>query len=194
MNVHSDIQRMLAVYPSLDGVQQRAVDAHVRSCLACAEARSAYLAMDQQIADLDALELPPALSHRWSGAVREWPRRSDIRSQSTTQLWQRVVLPIVLLLALAFGVWLLTRVSSQGSPGIAETPSVTPTATPALKVLEHPIELAMVAHEPRSSSERRPRPAGPPGSGELGIAPAAGTPAALGIPMAAPVTAFRGNP
>jgi hypothetical protein len=194
MNAHLDIQRMLAVYPSLDDAQRRVVDAHVGLCRACAEVRSSYMAMDLQIAGLEDLQPPPTLAWRLSSIVRTERQRPGIRLQTMPILVQRVVLPIVLLLGLACGVWLLMHISAPKSPGIAETPSVTPSTTPVVMASQRPVALAMVAYEPCSSATERPCSANPPSRPGPGTALWVRTPVASEVPVHSIASAFRGNP
>jgi hypothetical protein len=146
MKAHVHIHRMLAVYPGLDNVQQRVVDEHIALCPACAEVRSAYQAMDQTLAGLEDARLPLALACGWSVSFRTERRPNDFPRWSIPTLMQRIVLPLVILLILACGVWVLVRLSTPRSPGIAGTPSVTPSATPVVLASRPPDALAMAAH------------------------------------------------
>ena len=187
MKAHADIQRMLAVYPSLDRVQQRIVDEHVGVCRACAEVRSAYRALDQQVAGLNNLPLPLTLAGRWSAPVRAERRAGGSSPWLTPVLLPRVVLPVVLLLILACGVWLLIHLSSPTSPGIAETPSVTPSATPIVLASRRPVALAIIAHEPTYSAAQLP--CSPNSLGYLGAATAPTTETPVASEIAGSTTA-----
>jgi anti-sigma factor RsiW len=133
MRSHREIEKLLAVYNALDASELRIVDEHTRTCGVCAARRSAYAEMDAHLAGLPdprpSADLSNALSAILQGdrpTSRQRVIASDPRLTS-----RRVLLPVGLLLLLILTAWLIMRISAPVHRGIAETPSVTPTMTPA---------------------------------------------------------------
>jgi len=156
MKAHVQFEKMLAVYPSLDQVQRGIVDEHVSLCPACAKVRSAYQAMDEQVPGL-VDSLPSTLTPRWSTLVRAERQPAGLTLWTVPMRVARVGLPVVLLLLLLCGLWLLLRFSIPRSPEIAETPSVRPSVTPAVMASRRLDALALRAREPRLAGAEKPR-------------------------------------
>jgi anti-sigma factor RsiW len=132
MRGHTEITHQLAIYRSLNEDEQRAVDAHVRTCSICTARQAAYVEMDGALARLQD-PLPPVRLARALGAIArgEKPASRTSAQASDKLLWpRRVFVPVGLALLLIFGVWLVTQLATPVRHEIAETPSVTPTATP----------------------------------------------------------------
>jgi hypothetical protein len=132
MKGHIAIEKQLAIYRSLNAGEQRAVDAHVRTCGICAARQTAYTDMDGALARLQDLRPPARLSRALDAIVRgEKPARRDLGQASSRPLWpRRIFVPVGLALLLILGVWLVAQLVTPLRHQIAETPSVTPTATP----------------------------------------------------------------
>jgi len=179
MKAHVDIHRMLAIYQSLDDVQRRVVDDHVGFCRACADVSIAYQAMDQQIAGLEDSPLSPTLAAEWSEVVRAERRLRDSSLWAMPSLTPRVVLPVLLLLILACGLWLLMHLWTPSSPGISETPSVTPSTTPVVQGSRPSDVVVMVSDALRHPAAMKPGSEIFSGSTGRAIAPTTQTPAPL---------------
>ncbi|MBM4460030.1 MAG: hypothetical protein FJ011_20100 [Chloroflexi bacterium] len=159
MNGRHETVMLLAVYRSLNPAEQQAIHSHVASCRACALRRAAYTEVDRQLASLSAPELPASLSKplaavlaaraapRGGAAVasrvgnpsefrarssrtRRQPGCAAAREQRSPVVFRRALLPIGVFVLLTLGVWLVIRAVRPTQIQLAETPSVTPTATP----------------------------------------------------------------
>jgi predicted anti-sigma-YlaC factor YlaD len=132
MNGHAEMRKLLAVYDSLDAAARRAVDAHVKICPGCMAQQKAYAEMDARLVRLVDPQAPATLAAGLDGILRgERPQprsHADVRERrwSARRMW----MPAGLLLLLILGVWLVMRVSTPVDHSVAQTPSVTPTATP----------------------------------------------------------------
>ncbi|MCX6031354.1 MAG: hypothetical protein NT169_18905 [Chloroflexi bacterium] len=132
MRGHTEIEQQLAIYRSLTVAGQQAVDAHIRTCAACAARQTAYAEMDGSLARLQDPRPPAGLSRALDAIARgEKPASRGRAKASGRPLWpRRVFVPVGLALLLILGVWLVAQIVTPIRHEIAETPSVTPTATP----------------------------------------------------------------
>ena len=190
MKAHVHIEKMLAVYPSLDKVQRGIVEEHLALCPACAKVRSAYQAMDEQVAGLDD-SLPATLATKWSTLARAERQPVGVTPWTAPLRVGRVGLPVVLLLLLICGLWLLLRFSIPRPPGIAGTPSVTPSATPAVIASRRPDALALRVREPRLVGAERPSSSTSSGITGGATAPTTKTPVAPEIVAEGAASSYR---
>jgi hypothetical protein len=190
MKAHVHIEKMLAVYPSLDKVQRGIVDEHVVLCPACAKVRCVYQAMDEQMAGLDD-SLPATLATKWSTLARAERQPVGVTPWTAPLRVGRVGLPVVLLLLLICGLWLLLRFSIPRLPEIAGTPSVTPSVTPAVIASRRPDALALRVREPRPVGAERPSSSASPGMPGGATAPTTKTPVAPEIVAEGAVSSYR---
>jgi hypothetical protein len=132
MKRHAEIEKLLAVYRGLDAAGRSAVDVHVRSCAACAARQAAYMEMDSRLAGLADPRPSARLSSALDAILRgaRLPGRMPGRVPDRPRWPQRLLVPVGLLLLLIFGIWLVVRLAMPPERTLAETPSVTPTATP----------------------------------------------------------------
>lgn len=133
MNRHVEIEKLLAVYSTLDESELRIVDEHATGCSLCAARRSAYAEMDAHLAGLPDPRPSADLSNALNAILQgDRPKNRPRVIVSDPRLaYRRVLLPVGLLLLLILCAWLIMRASTPIDRGIAETPSVTPTMTPA---------------------------------------------------------------
>jgi hypothetical protein len=190
MKAHVHFEKMLAVYPSLDKVQRDIVDEHVVLCPACAKVRSAYQAMDEQVAGLDD-SVPATLATKWSALARAERQPVGITPWTAPLRVGRVGLPVVLLLLLICGLWLLLRFSTPRPPEIAGTPSVTPSATSAVIASRRPDALALRVREPRPVGAERLSSSTSSGMTGRATAPTTKTPVAPEIVAEGAVSSYR---
>jgi len=129
---HAEIQKLLAVYSGLDATERSAVDAHTRTCRACADRRAAYAEMDARLAALVDPAPPASLSKSLAHILHGEQSKARGRAATGDRRWssRRVLVPAGLLLLLILSVWLIMRASTPVDHEIAQTPSVTPTSTP----------------------------------------------------------------
>jgi hypothetical protein len=132
MRGHIEIEKQLAIYRGLTAAEQRSVDAHVGSCGACAARQAIYAEMDGLIASLTDLRPSARLSQGLDAILRgERPTSREQANLAGRSLWlRRVFVPVGLALLLILSVWLVAQIATPIRHQIAETPSVTPTATP----------------------------------------------------------------
>jgi hypothetical protein len=137
MSGHTEIEIQLVIYRDLKTAEQRLVDAHVGSCSACAARQAMYAEIDGLIASLTDPRPSARLSQRLDAILRgERPtRRAPASLFGWAPSWRpprpmRVFVPIGLALLLILSVWLVAQITTPVRHQIAETPSVTPTATP----------------------------------------------------------------
>ncbi len=158
MRGHTEIEQQLAIYRSLNADEQRAVDAHVRTCSVCAARQTAYAEMDGSLARLQNPRPSAGLSRALDAIARgERPASRGRVKASSRPLWpRRVFVPVGLTLLLVLGVWLVAQIVTPIRHEIAETPSVTPTATP-LALASPQLSGGLIASDPPDRyATRRP--------------------------------------
>ncbi len=132
MRSHTEVEQQLAIYRSLNADERRAVDVHARTCGVCAARQTAYAEMDGSLARLQDPRPPARLLRALDAIARGEKPASRARAQASGRpRWPtRVFVPVGLALLLILGVWLVAQIVTPVRHEMAETPSVTPTATP----------------------------------------------------------------
>ncbi len=132
MTDHGEFQRILATHCDATGEERAAVDAHLATCRACADAFAAYGEVDALIAAAPERALPPRLSLPFAALLHERqpePRASQ-KSRGPGIGFARSLAPaaaiLFIIVALSAVLWSL---NSGGAP-VTATPTLTSTLTP----------------------------------------------------------------
>lgn len=165
MSTHADIERMLAVYRSLDELQRRDLDAHVKVCSTCSDRWAVYELIDEQLAGL-ASPAPRSLAAIRAEVLRGPYLERLAPERAIGHFFRQLMLPAGVLLILIVAVWLLLQLTAPMNGSVAETPSVTPSATPVVFASPQPTPIALVALRPVGHPARAVH--GEPNDGQVG--------------------------
>lgn len=131
MSAHVEIKRQLAVYRNLGAQARQAVDAHIARCVTCEAQKTAYDRMDSVLAAMDDPAPPPRLSAAMTAILNDEIGGTEReRGVGGRLVLRRALLPATLALLVIVLVWLVIQANTPAKHGIAETPSLTASATP----------------------------------------------------------------